>query len=129
MHDDAAGQPGPVETDAVAQDLGAGELRDRLALGQRGRGPLQIDPVDLDPAAARLHQRRRLPGEPRDLGRGELDVVEQHRPRHVAELVGADRGPGRASANSRSDGVALRRDSSGTRTSNPIAASVGPRPS
>ena len=63
--DDATGQPRPVETDALAQDLGAGELGDRLALGERGRGLLEIDPVDLDPAAARLHERTGLPGESR----------------------------------------------------------------
>ena len=123
---DAAAQPGPVETDAVAQDLGAGELRDRLALGERGCGLLEVDPIDLDPAAAGLHERPRLAGEPGDVGRGELDVVEQHRPRHVAELVGADHRSAGVSANSRSDGVALRRDSVGTRTSNPTAARVGP---
>ncbi len=60
---DAAAEPGPVEADAVAQDLGAGELRDRLALGERGRRLFEVDPVDLDPAAAGLHERAGLPGE------------------------------------------------------------------
>ena len=58
-------QPGPVETDALAQDLGAGQLRDRLPLGQRGGGLLEVDAIDLHPAAARLHQRAGLTGEAR----------------------------------------------------------------
>ena len=55
----------PVEADALAQDLGAGQLRDALALGERGGGLLDVEPVDLDPPAARLHERAGLPGEPR----------------------------------------------------------------
>ena len=62
----------------------------RLALGERGGRLLEVDPVDLDPAPPGLHQRPGLAGQPGDLGGGELDVVEQHRPRHVAQLVGAD---------------------------------------
>ena len=65
-------------------------VRDRLALLERRRGLLEVDPIDLDPPAARLHQRARLLGEPADVGRGQLDVVEQDRPRDVAELVRAD---------------------------------------
>ena len=127
LDDDAATQPGPVETDAVAQDLGAGELRDRLALGERGRRLFEVDPIDLDPAAAGLHERARLAGQSRHVGGGELDVVEQHRPRHVAELVGADhRVPPASRRRAGATGVGLRSDSFGTRTSNPTAASVGP---
>ena len=37
-----------------------------------------------------LHQRPGLRGQAGDLGRVELDVVEQHRPAHVGQLVGAD---------------------------------------
>ena len=95
-------------------------------LGERfGRG-LQVGLVDRDPAPAGADQRARLLGELADLGRGQLDVVEHRRPAHVGELVGADRGLRRLSTNTRSDGVALRRDSSGTRTSKPAAASRGP---
>ena len=83
-------QPGPVETDAVAQDLGAGELRDRLPLGERGRRLFEVDPIDLDPAAARLHERAGLSRESRHICGGELDVVEEHGPGDVAELVRPD---------------------------------------
>ena len=47
---DAAAQPRAAEPDALAEDLGPGELRRLLALGQRGRGLLEVDPVELDPA-------------------------------------------------------------------------------
>ena len=33
----------------MAQDLGAGELGGRRALGERGRRLLEVDPVELDP--------------------------------------------------------------------------------
>ena len=89
---DVDAEPGAVEAEAVAQDLGAGELADLVALGERGGGLLEVDPIDLDPAVARSHERAGLLGELGDLGGGQLDVVEQHRPRHVAELVGADHG-------------------------------------
>ena len=92
LHNDAASQPGPAETDAVPQDLGAGELRDVLAFGEGGRGLLDIEPVDLHPAATRLHQWPGLAGEALDVVGRQFDVVEQHRPCHVAELVRADDG-------------------------------------
>ena len=66
--------------------------RSSVALGERGGRLLEVDPIDLDPAVARPDERARLLGEPGDVGRRELDVVEQHGPRHVAELVGADHG-------------------------------------
>ena len=66
-----------------------------FALGERGRRLFEVDPVDLDPAAAGLHERAGLPGELRHLGRGELDVVEEHRPGDVAELVRPDHRAGR----------------------------------
>ena len=56
---------------------------------------LEVDPIELDPVAARLHQRSGLAGQPGDVGRAELDVVEEHRPRDVAQLVGADDRTGR----------------------------------
>ena len=76
----AAGQSAPVEPDAVAQDLGTGQLGDRFARCEGGGGGLEIDPVDLDPAAARLHERSGLVGQPPHLGGGQLDVVEERRP-------------------------------------------------
>ena len=66
--------------------------RTLLALGERGGRLLEVDPIDLDPAVARSDERAGLLGELGDLGGSELDVVEQHGPRHVAELVGADDG-------------------------------------
>ena len=96
------GEPGAerraLEADDVAQDLGAGHALGGGALGERGGRLLEVDPVELDPLAVRLHERPRLGGEAGDVGRRELDVVEHRRPAHVAELVGAD------------DGVALRVD-------------------
>ena len=85
---DAATQPGPVETDAVAQNLGSGELIGLFAFVERSRGLSEVDPVNLDPTPTRgLHERAGLPRQPSDLGCGELDVVEEHRPGDVAELV------------------------------------------
>ena len=46
--------------------------------------------VDRDPAAAGADERAGFLGQPRDVGGGELDVVEHRRPAHVGELVGAD---------------------------------------
>ena len=66
-----------------------------FALGERSCRLFEVDPVDLDPAAAGLHERAGLPGELRHLGRGELDVVEEHRPGDVAELVRSDHRAGR----------------------------------
>ena len=94
VNDDAARERRPAEADALAQDLRTGELGDAFAFGERCGGLLHVEPIDLDPAAARLHERAGLPGEPPDLVGGQLDVVEQHRPRDVAELVGADGRPG-----------------------------------
>ena len=90
LHDHAAGQPRPAETDAVPQDLGTRELGHRLASRECGRRLLHIEPVDFDPAAARLHERSGLPGQSPDVIRGELGVVEQHRPGDVAELARTD---------------------------------------
>ena len=82
----------PFEADGEAQDLGAGELGRVGPLGERGGRLLEVGPVELDPPAARPDERAGLGGEPGDLGRGELDVVEHRRPAHVAQLVGADHG-------------------------------------
>ncbi len=79
-----------LQAEPVAEDLGAGQRRHAGPLGQRGRGLLEVDPVQLDPAPAGLHERPGLGGQAGDVGRGELDVVEHHRPAHVAELVGTD---------------------------------------
>ena len=87
---EAAGQRHALEPERVAQHLGAGELGRALPLGQRfGRGG-QVGVVDRDPLAVRLHQWTGLRGQPGDLGRVELDVVEQHRPPDVGQLVGTD---------------------------------------
>jgi hypothetical protein len=90
VHADAAGEAGRIETHAVAQDLGAGHLLLVLALGQRGGRLLQVDAIEFDPLAVRLHQRPRLLGQTSHFGPGELDVVEQHRPGDAGELVHAD---------------------------------------
>ena len=63
-----------------------------VALGERGGRLLEVDAIDLDPAVARPHEGPGLLGEAGDVGGRELDVVEQHRPGHVAQLVGADDG-------------------------------------
>ena len=76
----------------MAQDLGAGHPLGGGALGEGGGRLLEVDLVELDPLAVRLHQRAGLGGEPGDVGGGELDVVEHRRPAHVGELVGADHG-------------------------------------
>ena len=95
--------------------------------GERvGRGR-EVGLVDRDPAAAGADQRPRFLGELVDLGGGELDVVEHRRPAHVGELVGADRGLVRRRRRTPAATAWLgARDSSGTRTSKPAAASRGP---
>ena len=96
-------------------------------LGEGGGRLLEVGPVELDPLAARPHERAGLGGQPGDVGRGELDVVEHRRPAHVAELVGADDGVARrARRTAAAPGVGLRRDSAGTRTSKPAASSAAP---
>ena len=102
--DDAARQRRPVEPDALSQDLCAGQLRDAFSLGERGGRLLEIDAIDFDPSPARLHERSRLTGQAPDLVGRQFDVVEQHRPGDVAELMRADDRPAVASANSRSEG-------------------------
>ena len=61
-----------------------GLLRERL------RGSREIGAIDGDPTVAGADERPRFLGQPRDVGRGELDVVEHRRPAHVGELVRAD---------------------------------------
>ena len=91
VHVDATSEPWSVQADAVAQDVCSAELIGLFALGERGCRLFEIDPVDLDPAAAGLHERAGLPGELCHFGRGEFDVVEEHRPGDVAELVRSHR--------------------------------------
>ena len=65
---DTAAQPRAVEADALAEDLGPGQLRRLLPLGQRGRGLLEVDAVELDPPPPGLDQRPGLTGQPGDVG-------------------------------------------------------------
>ena len=88
-------------------------------LGQGGRRLLEVGPVELDPPAARPHERAGLGRQPGDVGGGQLDVVEHRRPADVAELVGADDGVARRLGEQAQPGDGLRRDSAGTRTSKP----------
>ena len=114
------------DAEREAQRLRAGELGGVGPFRERvGRG-LQIGLVERDPTPTRPDERPRFARQPRDVGRGELDVVEHRRPAHVGELVRADRRLLRASTNTRNDGVGLRRDNAGTRTSKPAASSCGP---
>ena len=121
-------RPDPSSPMLVAQDLGAGELGDRgsrsasaaAAFSRSTRSTSTHLPRDCTSGRA---WRAKLG----DLGGGQLDVVEQHRPGDVAELVGADDRARCASANRRSDGVALRRESAGTRTSKPAGRASGRR--
>ncbi len=79
----------------MTQDLRAGHLRGGLPFGQRLGGLLQVDTIELDPLAAGVHQRPSLLRQPCHLTGGQLDIVEQHRPRHVGELVSAHDRTGR----------------------------------
>ena len=59
-----------LQADAWPEDLGAGELVVVGPLGERGGRLFQVDLVELDPPAARAHERTGLGGETGDLGRG-----------------------------------------------------------
>ena len=74
----------------MAQHVGAGELGLVGPLGQRLGRSSQVDVVDGDPLPPRLHERPGLGGQGPDAGRIQLEVVEEHRPADVGELVGAD---------------------------------------
>ncbi len=115
------------EPDGVAEDLGAGELRRRRPLGERGRRLLQVDAVELDPAAVRLHERPRFGGEPRRPLRP--SARRRRRPRTSCTLL-SWRAPTivspDGSTNMRRPGFGLRRDNDGTRTSKPAASSDSP---
>ena len=81
---------GALDAEREAQRLRARELRRVGAFGERvGRG-LEIGLVERDPTPAGTDERAGFAGEARDVGRGELDVVEDRRPAHVGELVRAD---------------------------------------
>ena len=97
----AEGHPperGRLETEPETKDLGARELGRLRPIGQRRGGLLEIDTVELHPTATRLDERAGLGGQAGDLGGGELDVVEHHRPAHVAQLMSADVGLARRRA-------------------------------
>ena len=51
VHDDLDPVPRAVEADALSEDFGAGQFRDRLAFGQRGSGTIEIEPIDRHPPA------------------------------------------------------------------------------
>ncbi len=82
---------------------------------------------ELDPPALGPHHRAGLGGEPGDVAGVELDVVEQDRPAHLVDswLAPTLLGPLDGSASSRRRGAGRRADATGTRTSNPAAASDG----
>ena len=61
-------------------------------LGQGGGRGGQVGPIDVHPAAPDLDQRLGFLGQRGDLGRVELEVVEEHRPPHVGQLLHADLG-------------------------------------
>ena len=87
---DATAQRRTFDAEREAQHRGARELGGVGALGQRfGRGR-EVGAVDRDPALAGTDERARFLGQPRDVGGGELDIVEHRRPAHVRELVRAD---------------------------------------
>jgi hypothetical protein len=89
-HAGAPRQRGLLEADRVAQHLGAGEAGPGRPLGQGGGRLVEVDPVDLDPAAPRVDQGPGVGGEAADVVGGELHVVEHRRPADVGQLVGAD---------------------------------------
>ena len=59
---------------------------------QRFVSSCQVCFVDADPPAVALDERGCLLGEFSDLGGGQLDVVEEHRPSHVRQLGSGGRG-------------------------------------
>ena len=79
-----------LQAEGVAQQLGPRHAGGGLPFGQGGGCRGQIGVIDLDPVAMGPHQRTGLGGQAGDLGRIELDVVEQDRPAHVGQLVRAD---------------------------------------
>ena len=86
---DPPGQRGALQAEGMPQHVGAGQPGLVGPLGQRLGRLHQIGPLDLDPLAPALHQRAGLRGQAADLVRGEIDVVEDHRPADVGELGGA----------------------------------------
>ena len=98
-----------------------------LALRERFGGGLQVDLIERDPTPAGTNQRTRFLREPRDVGRGELDVVEHRRPA-ARSRAGWRRRPypkrrrrrRAATANSCACEIC------GARTSKPAATSCGP---
>ncbi len=51
VHDEPDALNRSIEANALAEDLGAGQLRDRLACGQRSSCPFQIESIDCHPPA------------------------------------------------------------------------------
>ena len=89
-----AAQRRPLEAERMAQHVGARELRRVGSFGQRGGRLGQVGMIQLDPLPARLHQRFGFPGQPLDILRRELDVVEDRTPPHVGQLLCAHDGLG-----------------------------------
>ena len=88
---DAARQRRAFEAEREPEHLAARELGLLRPLRERGGGFVEVGPVDRDPPSTGTDERPGLLGQPRDVGGGELDVVEHGRPPHVGELVRADR--------------------------------------
>ncbi len=72
------------------QHLRARELLG-VVLPERFGCGLQVDLVERDPSSGGVHERSCFLRQTCDVGRGELDVIEQRRPTNVRELVSADR--------------------------------------
>ena len=88
---DATGERRVFEAQRETQHVGTGQLRRRGALGERSGSRVQVDTIDRDPPPTRADQWSCLPRQAGDVGRGQLDVVEDHRPPHVSELGRARR--------------------------------------
>ena len=88
----AARQRRALQAEGVAQHVGAGHAGDVGPLGERGCGLVEVDPVELHPAAPTLHEGTGLGSKVTDLRCGQLDVVEGNRPADVGQLAGPDNG-------------------------------------
>ena len=60
------------------------------ARSARATGGVEIGAVDVHPAAADLHQRLGFLRQVGDAGGVEFEVIEEHRPAHIGELLHTD---------------------------------------